>query len=304
VVLREEEKEAGMKTLVIGGTGKVGSLVTAGLLKQGIAVRVMSHSSDKLNKLPAGVEGVQADLDHAETLRAAFDKIDSLFLLTVVGPGETDEGLNAVSTATAAGVKKIVHMSLFMPEGSEGIPHFRSKILIEKAVKESGITFTILRPNNFFQNDLWLKDSIARYGVYPTPLGNTGVNRVDVRDIADCAVNALTISGHAGGTYAVIGPDTLTGDRIAGIYTKHLGREVRYAGDDLDAWAEKAKAMMPEFLVANMKIMFRYFQEHGMIASKDDLAGVQKLLGRKPRTFDAFVKEITDAWRSTVTKAA
>ncbi len=293
-----------MKTLVIGGTGQVGSLVTAGLVKQGTAVRVMSHSPDKLKKLPAGVEGVRADLDDADSLPPAFENVDSLFLLCTAGPSETDQGLNAVAAAKAAGVRKVVYLSLFMPKGSEVIPLFRSKVPIEKAVRESGIASTILRPNNFFQNDLWLREAIMQYGLYPTPLGGRGVDRVDVRDIADCAVRALTKTGYEGRTYAVVGPDTLTGASIAGTYAKHLGREIRYAGDDLDAWTESVKNLLPEFLIADYRIMFRYFQDHGMIASQEDHDEMRKLLGKKPRTFDAFVKEAVATWRSTMAKAA
>jgi uncharacterized protein YbjT (DUF2867 family) len=293
-----------MKILVIGGTGTVGSAVVSGLLKQGAMVRVMSHSPDKLKKLLAAVEGFRADLDDPDTLPAAFNGIDGVFLLNAVGLNETDEGLLAVSAAKTAAVRKIVYLSVFMPEGSEKIPHFRSKLPVEKAVRESGIAYTILRPNNFFQNDLWLKDAIMQYSVYPQPIGGKGLNRVDVRDIADCAVNALMKSGHEGQTYGVHGPDTLTGEGIAGTYTKRLGREVRYGGNDLDAWAEKAKNMMPEFMVPEMRIMYQFFQENGMIASKDDLEKMQKLLGHKPRTFDDFVKEITVAWRSKMAKAA
>jgi uncharacterized protein YbjT (DUF2867 family) len=293
-----------MKTLVIGGTGMVGSAVTASLLKQGVIVRVMSHSPDKLKKLPAGVEGFRADLDDPDTLPAAFDGIDSVFLLNAVGLNETDEGLLAVSAAKAAKVKKIVYVSVFMPEGSERIPHFRSKLPVEKAVKESGIAYTILRPNNFFQNDLGLKSAIMQYSVYPQPIGGKGVNQVDVRDIADCAINALMQSGHEGQTYEVHGPDTLTGEGIAGIYTKHLGREVRYSGNDLDTWGEKVKNMMPEFMIPEMRIMYEFFQANGMIATKNELEKMQKLLGHKPRTFDDFVKEITVEWRSKVAKAA
>ena len=293
-----------MKTLVIGGTGKVGSMVVAGLLKQGAMVRVMSHSPDKLKKLPTGVEGYRADLDDPDTLPAAFVGFDRVFLLNTVGPNETEEGLSAVSAAKAASVKKIVYMSVAMPAGSEIIPHFRSKLPVEKAVRESGIAYTILRPNNFFQNDLWLKDAIMQHGVYPLPIGRKGLNRVDVRDIADCAINALTRSGHEGLTYEVHGPDILTGEGIAGIYTKHLGREVRYAGDDIEAWAERSKGTMPEFMIPEMRIMYRFFQDNGMIASKEELEKTEKLLGRKPRIFEDFVKEIAPEWRGKVAKAA
>jgi len=102
----------------------------------------------------------------------------------------------------------------------------------------------------------------------------------------------------------VHGPDTLTGEGIAGIYTKYLGRAVRYSGDDLDAWAVKSKGAMPEFLIADMRIMYRFFQDNGMIASKDDLEKTEKLLGKKPRIFDDFAKEITLEWRNKMAKAA
>jgi uncharacterized protein YbjT (DUF2867 family) len=293
-----------MKTLVIGGTGTVGSMVVAGLLKQREAIRILSHSPEKLAKLPKGVEGIKADLDDPSTLAEAFDGIDKVFLLNSVGPNETEEGLAAVSAAKAAKVTKIVYHSVSMPEGSSIIPHFRSKIPVEKAVRESGIAYTILRPNNFFQNDLWLKTAIMQYGIYPQPLGAKGVNRVDVRDIADCAVTALMKSGYEGKTYEIHGPDTLTGEGIARIYSKQLGREIRYSGDDLNAWAEKSKGMMPDFIIADMRIMYEFFQKNGMIPTKDDLNNIEKLLGRKSRSFEDFVKEITAEWKSKASKAA
>ncbi len=293
-----------MKILVIGGTGTVGSIVVSGLLGQGAAVRIMSHSADKLKRLPAGVEGIRADLDDPDSLPPAFEGVDGMFLLTAVGLNETDEGLFAVSAAKAAGVGKIVYLSAYMPKGSEIIPYYRTKVPIEKAVEESGIAYTILRPNDFFQNDLWLKDAIMQHGVYPQPIGGKGLNRVDARDIAECAVSALMKPGHEGQVYSVHGPDALTGEDVAAVYSRRLGQEVRYGGDDLDAWAERVKYLVPEFAIPEMRIMYQFYQNHGAAATEEDLEKQQKILGRGPRSFDDFVREIVPAWTSAVPQAA
>ncbi len=293
-----------MKILVIGGTGMVGRTVVSELLSQNAAVRVMSHSADKLKALRTGVEGVRADLDDPDTLPEAFEGIDGVFLLNAVCLAETDEGLAAVSAAKAAKIRKLVYLSVCMPAGSAGIPHFRTKIPVEKAVKDSGIPYTILRPNNFFQNDLGMKDAIMMRGIYPQPIGGIGLNRVDVRDIAESAVNAFMKTGHEGRVYSLHGPDTLTGEDTARIYSTHLGREVRYAGDDLDTWAGLVKNMMPEFMVPEMRIMYRFYQEHGMTATEEDLESQQEILGREPRSFDAFVREIIPEWKAAMPRAA
>ncbi len=293
-----------MKVLVIGGTGMVGSMVVSGLLGQGASVRVMTHSADKLKRLPAGVEGVLADLDDPDTLAPACEGIDGMFLLNADGLNETDEGLFAVSAAKGGGVRKIVYLSAYMPQGSEIIPHYRTKLPVEKAVKESGIAYTILQPNNFFQNDLAMRDAIMLRGVYPQPIGMRGLNMVDARDIADCAVNALMKPGHEGQTYPIHGPDVLTGEDAAKVYSRHLGREVRYAGDNLDAWAEQVKYLLPEFMVPELRIMYQFFQKYGATAPAADLKRQQRVLGRKPLPFDDFVKETVPQWRSAVPRAA
>ena len=293
-----------MKTLIIGCTGKVGSNVMRGLLDQGVKVRCMTRSADKVGRLPSGVEGRIADLDTPATLPPVFEGAESVFLLNAVNPNETGQGLAAVEAAKTAGVKKIIYLSVYMPAGSTHIPHFASKLPVESAVKESGIAYTILRPNNFFQNDLMLETPIMNYGVYPQPIGSIGLNRVDVRDIAGCAVNALIKSGFEGQTYAIHGPDTLTGEDIARTYSGHLGRTVRYGGNDLDAWEQQAKNIMPAWMVRDLRVMYRYFQDHGMVAAADEAEKMQKLLGRKPRAFDDFVKEILSTWKTAEVRAA
>jgi uncharacterized protein YbjT (DUF2867 family) len=293
-----------MRTLVIGSTGNVGGWVAQGLAKKDGTVRCMSRSGEKLKNLPGEIEGIVADLDRPATLVDAFKDVDSLFLVTPVSRNETEQGLHAVSAAKSAGVGKIVYLSVFMPPGSDIIPHFRSKIPVEEAIRGSGMGYTILRPNNFFQNDLSLIGVIMGYGVYPSPVGKIGLSRIDVRDIGEAAVNALTDRGHEGRAYSLHGPDVLTGGDMARIYSKYVGRDVRYAGDDLDAWVAHVKNVMPERLYSDMRVMYKYFQDHGMIAPEADLERERLLLGHAPRSFDAFAEQLADEWKQSLACAA
>jgi uncharacterized protein YbjT (DUF2867 family) len=283
-----------MRVLVVGGTGTVGSAVVAALQASGHEPRVMTRSAEKAARLSAGTAHVVADLERPATLPAAFAGVDGVSLLLAVSQTETAQGLAGVEAARAVGVRRIVYVSVGMPPGSEVIPHVASKIPVEQAVQASGIPWTILRPNNFFQNDLWLRDAITTYGVYPQPLGRRGLNRVDVRDIAEAAANAFTRG--VGGIVPLNGPRGLTGDDTARVYSEILERPVRYGGDDLDLWAKQASAMFPPWMVHDFRIMYDYFIRNGAHASGSDFAAQQNLLGHAPRPFEAFVSELAREW--------
>jgi uncharacterized protein YbjT (DUF2867 family) len=283
-----------MKMLVVGGTGTVGSAVVAQLRAIGVEPRVMTRSAEKAARLSAGTTHVVADLERPATLPAAFAGVDGVFLLLPVSQTETAQGLAGVEAARVAGVGRIVYMSVGMPPGSEVVPHIASKIPVEQAVQASGVPWTILRPNNFFQNDLWLRDAITTYGVYPQPLGPRGLNRVDVRDIAEAAANAFARG--VGGIVPLNGPRGLTGDDTARVYSEILKRPVRYGGDDLDLWAKQASAMFPPWMVHDFRIMYDYFIRNGAHASGSDFAAQQNLLGHAPRPFEAFVSELAREW--------
>lgn len=287
-----------MRVLVMGGTGTVGSEVVRELLRCGATVRVMTRSAEKAKEIPQGAQGVVADLSIPATLPLALKDVEGVFLCTALSQNETEQGLAAVSAARAAGVRHLVYLSVHQVEKGPHIPHFKSKLPIEKAIQDSGMDYTLLQPNNFFQNDRFFKEPIIKFGVYPQPIGNVGLSRVDVRDIADAAANALLNPGHSGRTYPVVGAEVLTGDDVAKIYSRHLDREVRYAGDDLDAWAEQARKMLPEWMVYDLRIMYQHFQQRGLIASQADLDAQAKLLGHPPRSFDAYVVELTTSWRN------
>jgi uncharacterized protein YbjT (DUF2867 family) len=283
-----------MKVLVIGGTGTVGSAVVAALEASGHEPRVMSRSVPKAGRLPAGTVHVVGDLSQPATLPAAFAGTDGVFLLVAMSQTETVQGLAGVEAAQIAGAERIVYLSVVMPPGAEAVPHVASKIPIERAVQASGIPWTILRPNNFFQNDVWFRDAITTYGVYPQPIGPRGLNRVDVRDIAEAAANAFTRG--VGGIVPLNGPRGLTGDDTARVYSEILKRPVRYGGDDLEAWEKQASMMFPPWMVHDLRVMYDYFIRKGAHASGTDFAAQERLLGRAPRSFEAFVGELAREW--------
>ena len=282
-----------MTILVIGATGNVGRPTVAGLLAKGESVRALSRSEENLARLPEGAEGVIGDLETGDGLAAACAGVDKLFLITSHGETETDRGLNAVKAATAAGVKHIVFLSVGNPAKEPAVPHYRAKLPIEEAIRNSGADYTFLRPNFFMQTDLSVIPVIKEHGVYSMPIGSIGNNRVDTRDIADCAVRVLTEDGHAGADYHLHGPDTISGPKAAEVYAKHFGREVRYGGDDVDQWAKPVEAFLPPWLLDSLKQMFKGQQLHGGVADAEAIAASQEAVGHPLRTFDAFVAELT-----------
>jgi uncharacterized protein YbjT (DUF2867 family) len=282
------------KTVVIGGTGTVGSQVVKELLARGEQVRVMTRSADRIASLPKGVEGVVGSMQQPESLPAVFAGADNLFLITPVDRDETAQGIDAVDAAVSAGIKRIVYLSVHQADKALTIPHFVSKLPVEGVIRSSGVEYTILRPSNFYQNDLGMLDAI-RAGVYPQPSGSIGTHRVDVRDIAEAAAIALTQPGHSGKTYSLVGPRSWTGSEIAATLTKHLGKPVTYVGDDLKAWAAQMRTFMPNWLVRDLQIMFQFFLDNGLLATQAEIDEITKVLGHNPRTYEAFIQEALPA---------
>lgn len=286
-----------MKVLVIGGTGMVGSHVVQELRARDVDVYVLTRSMEKAEQLPTGVKGVVGDLLKPDTVRSVFGGVDGVFLLNAVSTTEAHEGLMAVNGARMADVDRIVYLSVHDVDHAPHLPHFGAKLPVEMAIQESGIDYTILRPNNFFQNDLWSKEALLQYGVYPQPIGTVGLSRVDVRDIAEAAALALTTDGHAGATYNLVGPEVLTGPDSAARWSDALGKPITYGGDDLDAWEQQALQFLPPFMVFDFQLMYAFFQERGLKATDADIERMTDLLGRPPRRFEDFARETAQQWQ-------
>lgn len=287
-----------MKVLVLGGTGTVGSQVARDLQAKGVDVGVLSRDVAKVAQAHPKATALLGDLKDPATVRAVFMGYEGVFMANAVSATEVQEGLQAVIGARMSGVKKFVYMSIHNLETALFLPHFGSKIPIEMAIKASGMAWTILRPNNFHQNDYWYKDALLQYGIYPQPLGSVGTSRVDIRDIADAAVAALTSSGHDGQTYNLVGPDVVTGRGCTDTWSRALGKTINYGGEDMDAWEKQNSQWFPAWMVFDFRLMYEFFQKEGLRATPADIERLTKVLGHAPRGYEEFVRETAKAWLS------
>jgi len=285
-----------LKILVIGGTGHVGSEVVKELKKRHAEVRVLVRKPDETS-LP-GVEMVVGNLLDPVSIEKALHGVDKLYLLNAVTPDELTQGLIAYDLAKKRKLAHVVYHSVFRVEHFKDVPHFASKLAIETAIRGFDVPFTIIRPNYFFQNDASFKDLLLKMSVYPNPLGPVGISAVDIRDIAEAAAISLMSDQHFGKTYNVNGPTVLSGPKAASIWSKVLGKEIKYAGDNLDTFEEQMRKHAPSWAAFDIRMMFQGYLERGFAADGSDVATLTKLLGHEPRTYDDFVKETVHAWQN------
>ena len=290
-----------MKILVIGGTGNVGSEVVRELQKRNADLRLLVRKEDA--STPGGVEVAIGDLLEPVSVEKAMDGVDKLYLLNSVSPDELTQGLIAYDLAKKLKLRHVVYHSVFRVDHFMDVPHFASKLAIESALREFDIPFTIIRPNYFIQNDATLKDALTKTGIYPMPLGQVGISAVDIRDIAEAAAIALTSDGHFGKTYNLNGPEVLSGPKIASIWSGLLGKEIRYAGDDMDAFEAQMRTTAPSWAAFDIRMMFEGYLERGFVAEDADLETLTKLLGHAPRRYEDFARETLLKWQE-LSKAA
>jgi uncharacterized protein YbjT (DUF2867 family) len=278
-----------MSILVTGSTGVIGAEVFA-----------LTRSPERA-KFPAGITAVQGELTDIDALRRAMKNVSTLFLLAPNAPDEFTQALQALSVAREAGVKGIVYLSVFKGEEYIDVPHFSSKRTAERMIERFDLPATILRPAYFIQNDVRQKDALLTHGVFGMPIGAKGISMVDVRDIGDAAARELLRRERASGplpreTYELVGPDALTADSITAIWSDVLGREIKYGGDDLDAFEALLKSFGPQWLAYDMRLMMARYQQDGAVASAEEIERLGQLLGRAPRSYRDFAEATAQEW--------
>jgi uncharacterized protein YbjT (DUF2867 family) len=221
-----------MKILVTGATGNIGRLVVDELLALGAAdVRALTVNPARA-ALPAGVEVVRGFLGRLETMPAALEGVERMYLAP-----HLPTVAQVCRLAADAGVRHIVDLA-----GAKG-EHWQA---VEDAVEASGVPWTHLEPGEFMTNSGIWAAQIAAGDVVGDTFGDVRNAPIALEDVAAVAARILVDGGHHGRSYELSGPESLSRrERVAQIGAA-LGRRLDYADLPRDAAIKQLALVMGE----------------------------------------------------------
>ncbi|MEM1075864.1 MAG: NmrA family NAD(P)-binding protein [Pseudomonadota bacterium] len=257
--------------LVLGATGKTGSRIATRLEENGQTVRRGSRKGEE-----------PFDWEQPRTWPTILEGVSAAYISyfpDIAFPGAVERVEAFATLARKKGVQRLVLLT--------GRGEFHAE-RAEAVVRNSGVPFTIVRAAWFAQNfseGALLCPVMA--GVLPMPAGDVREPIIDVDDIADVAVAALTEDGHTGELYEVTGPRLMTFADMAAELSRAIGRTVQYlpiSFEDFHAEIAHANGEM----IADVITDIARETLDGRNANLAD--GVQRALGRAPRDFTDFAR--------------
>lgn len=268
------------RVLVTGVRGKTG-LPLAGLLTAR-GVEVLGGSSDPAAVAVDGVRPTRFSWDDRSGWAAATEGVDAVY---VVRPDRADApelvaALLEVVPAAAAVV-------LLSEQDADSVGPDGWAPRAERAVRDSGRAWTVLRPSWFMQvftDPRFYAGLVAAGGRLPFPDGGAAIAWIDARDIAAVAARALLDEGHAGRVYELTGPEALSLPRTAELLTGATGRPLVHREVTVDEALAGTRGFERELLALTYERV-----RSGSFAPVTDV--VERVTGRPARTLTAFLAD-------------
>jgi NADH dehydrogenase len=224
-----------MKIAVTGAFSYSGKYITKRLLECGEEVITLTGHPNRPDPFDGKVKAYPLDFNEAGMARSLqgvdvlvntywvrFDKDEN------TQPRAVENTRKLVNAAKAAGVKRIVHISIANPSAESHLPYYWGKAANEKAVIESGMSYAILRPTVLVGKEDILINNIAyllrRFPFFLIPGdGSYGIQPVYVEDLADLAVQAV----YRKDNYVIdaVGPDSSTFKELVQLIGKTIGAQ-------------------------------------------------------------------------------
>lgn len=272
--------------LVVGASGTVGSELVRLLKAEGHEVRATTSQAPKHSGQ------VRVNLATGEGLSAAFQGVTKAFFLSPPGFADHHKMLSPlIQEAKRRGLKKVVLMTAMGANAVETSPFRRAEIELEK----SGLNFTILRPNWFFQNfnTFWIQ-GILQQGKILLPAKNAKVSFIDARDISAVAAKALTSDIAQNQALDLTGPEAVNHQAVAKAISEVSGKKVEYQ----EIKPEELKAGLlgggvPEDY-ADFLLLILGFLSQGY--SERANGNVREILGRDPIGLKKYAHDHQASW--------
>ena len=276
--------------LITGATGTVGSEVLKRLSAQDVAVRAVTRDPQKAeaNLLPR-VQFVHGDFEDPESMKRACAGVDRAFLLTSSTERAEQQQSGFTHVAQQSGVRHIVKLSQLHADANTPERFLRYHGVVEEAILSSGLTFTFLRPNLYMQGLLNFRRSIQQQSTFFAAAGDARISAVDVRDLADVAVAALTSARHDNKAYSLTGPEALTFADMAQRLSKAVGRTITFV--DIPPEAMRAALAELGFPAWQADGLLEEFAMYRRGAAGGVEPGAREALGRLPRSFAEFARD-------------
>ena len=268
-----------LQTVIVGGAGKTGRRGEQRLRSLGVPVRLASRSSS-----------CRFDWDDRATWEPALRGAKAVYMtfapdLALPGAAERVGGL--AQLAAEIGAQRIVLLS---GRGEHQVWP------AERAVRDAGVPFTIVRCSWFAQNfsEGHLLESVLR-GELALPATDATEPFVDVEDVADVVTAALTDSRHAGRIHDLTGPRLLSCPQALAAIGRASGRQLRFRAVSEAELGDGLAAVMPrpdaEFLAS---LFSQLLDGHNSLLTD----GVERALGRPARDFEDYVRDAaaTGVW--------
>ncbi len=279
------------RLLITGATGNVGESVLKSLLeKKGdfqvqAGLRNTSHgnttSSDPRLSL------VHFDFEDRKSVKLALANCEILFLLRPPQIADVEKYFSPlIEAAKEAHIQHLVFLSVAGAEKNSFIPHFK----IEKLIRESGLSYTFLRPAYFMQNftTTLLKDIVERQLVF-LPAGKAKFNLIDVQDLGDAAAEVLlNAEEHKEKAYQLSNSELLNFMEMCEIISKATGKKIKYKSPNLIAfYLRKRREDQPPMLILVM-IMLHYLPRFQTNPTPND--SLDQIIGKSARTLNDFAQ--------------
>ena len=274
---------AATTVLAFGASGKFAGHVVPALKAAGLRVRGFVHKPEEAETVRQhGADEVAVgDLSDRAELDRALAGIDRVFYIApAFMPQEVEVGRGVVEACAAAGVDRFVFSSVIHPVLS-GLSNHAAKAAVEEALLDSGMAYTLLHPALFFQNYERSWDRVLQTGQLAEPWScESRFSRVDYRDVVEVAAAALGTERLLYGTFELAAEGWLNRHEVAALIGRALGREITAGRTDPDTLSEETKPMRP---------MFDHYDHTGL---RGNALTLRAILGREPRTLDAFFGEL------------